>query len=127
MREGGIMKLCIPVEIDKGGQSKVYGHFGSAPFFILYDSVNKTFTCIDNSGSHHSHGMCHPVAALGNQKIDVVICSGMGMRAIQKLNEAGIKVLRASVATAEQAVELFNAGKCEELTIEDACADHNCH
>ncbi len=52
---------------------------------------------------------------------------GMGMRAMQKLNEAGIKVLRASATTVEQAVELFNAGKCEELRIEDACADHGCH
>jgi predicted Fe-Mo cluster-binding NifX family protein len=121
------MKLCIPVHVDKGGQSTVYGHFGSAPFFILYDSADKTFTCIDNSGSHHDHGKCHPVAALGDHKVDAVICNGMGMRAMQKLSEAGIKVLRASAATVEQAVEMFNAGSCEELTTKDACADHSCH
>jgi predicted Fe-Mo cluster-binding NifX family protein len=127
MQESNIMKLCIPVQTDNGRRSEVYGHFGSAPFFMLYDSADNTFTCVDNSGSHHEHGACHPVAALGNHKVDAVICGGMGMRAIEKLNGAGIKVLRASAMTVEQAVEQFNAGECEELTIQDACTDHNCH
>jgi predicted Fe-Mo cluster-binding NifX family protein len=48
------------------------------------------------------------------------------MRAIQKLNEAGVRVLRASAATVEQAVGQFIAGRCEELTIQDACTEHKC-
>ena len=31
------MKICIPVETSSGMKSLVYGHFGSAPYFAIYD------------------------------------------------------------------------------------------
>ena len=29
------MKMCFPVESDQGLESKVFGHFGSAPVFVV--------------------------------------------------------------------------------------------
>jgi len=35
------MKVGFPVELDEGMESKVYGHFGSAPAFVVVDTEKK--------------------------------------------------------------------------------------
>ncbi|RME41495.1 MAG: diguanylate cyclase, partial [Deltaproteobacteria bacterium] len=32
------MKVCFPVNNDQGLESEVYGHFGSAPAFVVVDT-----------------------------------------------------------------------------------------
>ncbi len=32
------MKICFPVEQHEGLESQVYGHFGSAPSFVVVDN-----------------------------------------------------------------------------------------
>jgi len=32
------MKVCFPVQKDNGIDSTVYGHFGSAPAFVIVDT-----------------------------------------------------------------------------------------
>ena len=84
------MKICIPTETNEGKAAKVYGHFGSAPYFTIYDADTNSVEVIDNLNQHHSHGLCHPMNALKGKGIDIVVCGGMGARAVQKLNEEGI-------------------------------------
>jgi predicted Fe-Mo cluster-binding NifX family protein len=74
------MKICIPTETDAGKKAKVYGHFGSAPYFTIYDTEKDDCETVDNSNQHHIHGTCHPVGALDSQRIDAVVCAGMGAR-----------------------------------------------
>jgi len=121
------MRICIPTE-DKGGiNANVYGHFGSAPYFTIYDTDKETFRTVDNTNAHHSHGMCHPIGVLGASSIDVVVCQGMGMRAVQKLNEANVKTYRADGKTVADIVNKFKAGELEEITVQNACVQHGCH
>ena len=35
------MKVCFPVEKNEGINSVVYGHFGSAPAFVMVDTERK--------------------------------------------------------------------------------------
>lgn len=121
------MKICIPIIENEGLNSQVNAHFGSAPYFLIYNTEEKDFEVVNNSDSHHVHGMCHPLKALDNKGIDVVVCGGMGARAVQKLNEGGIKAYRASTETAEEIINRFNKGKLEEITVDNACIDHSCH
>jgi hypothetical protein len=48
------MKVCFPVSKVGGMDSKVYGHFGSAPAFIVVDTANNSITTIKNG---HDHGI----------------------------------------------------------------------
>jgi predicted Fe-Mo cluster-binding NifX family protein len=121
------MRLCIPIKANDGKNSKVNAHFGSAPYFLIYNTEGQDFEIIGNSDSHHIHGMCHPLKALENQNIDAVVCGGMGARAVQKLNEGGIKAYRANAETVQEIIENYQQDKLEELTINNACIDHNCH
>jgi len=121
------MRICIPVEKDEGINSKVYGHFGSAPWFLIYDTANKSVEVLENGNQHHTHGACNPLGAISGKKVDVVITGGMGMGAVMKLNAGGIKVYRSTLATVKDVVEESVKGKMEELNATNACASHGCH
>jgi len=121
------MRICMPTETNKGKQAGVYGHFGSAPYFTIYDTEKDSVDVIDNGNLHHTHGSCHPMGALSSKDVDVVLCGGMGARAVQKLNEAGIKVYRGMAGTVEEMINNFKQSKLEEITIDNACSQHSCH
>ena len=121
------MKVCIPTTTKDGKSARVFEHFGSAPFFTVCDTDKNTIEIIDNANQHHSHGMCQPMSALVGKEIDAVVTGGMGARAVQKLNEGGIKVYRAVPGTVEAILQQFSKGGLQELTIENACAQHGCH
>ena len=121
------MRICIPTETNEGLNAKVHGHFGSAPFFTIYDTEKNTVKTIDNTNAHHAHGMCHPIGVLGTDSVDAVVCQGMGGRAVQKLNESNIKAFRATAETVAAIVKKFEAKELEEITIENACSQHGCH
>jgi len=121
------MKICIPTETNIGKEAEVYGHFGSAPYFTIYDTEKDSVEIIDNANQHHSHGMCQPMTALMGKKVDAVVTGGMGARAVQKLNEGSIKVYRATPGTVADIVNQFNKGGLEEISVNNACAQHGCH
>lgn len=121
------MRICIPTETNKGKQAEVNGHFGSTPFFTIYDTEKDSVEIINNANQHHSHGICQPMNALMGKKIDAVVCGGMGSRAIQKLNEGEIKAYRAISGTVADIVSQFTKGGLEEITVQNACVQHDCH
>jgi predicted Fe-Mo cluster-binding NifX family protein len=127
MQENKNMRICIPTTTKNGKMADLYGHFGSAPYFTIYDTENDTVEIIDNSNQHHAHGMCHPASAIARRRIDAVACTGMGARAIQKLKEDGIKVYRATSGTVSDIIKKFINGGVEEITVESACSQHSCH
>lgn len=121
------MKICIPTETKEGKQAKVHAHFGSAKYFTIYDTEKDTVNVIDNTNAHHSHGICHPIGVLGTASIDVVVCQGMGMRAVQKLNEGGIKAYQTFGDTITEVIEKYRRSELKEITAQNACTQHGCH
>ena len=115
------MKLCFPVENDDGMDSVVYGHFGSAPMFILYNSKTNELDIINNQNKHHAHGMCSPLEALNGKVVDAIVVGGIGAGAINKLSTMGIKIFRASENTIQNNIDLFKKSLLRELTYNDAC------
>jgi len=120
------MKICIPVEADAGLKAKVTTHFGSAPYFLIYDTGREAYEIIGNNDVHHAHGICHPLTTLGNRGIDAIVCRGMGARAVQRLNKDGTRAYRADAETAEEAIRGHKKGILEEITVRTACTDHRC-
>jgi len=120
------MRVCIPTEGKEGAGARVHGHFGSAPYFTIYDTKKETFKIFDNTNAHHSHGTCHPLGVLGTS-FDAVVCQGMGMRAVQKLNEANIRAYRATADTVAGIIQKYKDNALEEITVQNACAQHGCH
>src|SRR4030066_1918426 len=101
------MKVCFPVLKAEGMKSEVYGHFGSAPAFIVVETDSNDVTTIDNNDQHHAHGACNPIKALNNQKVDAIVVGGIGAGALSRLNQMGIMVHRAQAATIKENASLF--------------------
>ena len=118
------MKVCFPVESNKGLDSAVYGHFGSAPVFVIYDTQTNGLDCISNQDLGHEHGMCNPLQALDGKAVDAIVVGGIGAGAINKLNAMGIKVYKAGECTIKSNIALFQGNSLSELTINNACSHH---
>lgn len=118
------MKICIPTENDKGIESIVHGHFGSAPYFIIYDTNAEETETIHNRDQHHAHGACHPMQALDGRSVDAIIVGGIGRRAVQGLNATGIKVFKSVEGTVKSNIDAILKNTLSELTVENACTQH---
>ena len=118
------MKICIPVNEDKGLDSQVCEHFGSAPLFMIVDKDSGDCEAIQNGSQHHGHGMCRPVETLEGHDIDVIIVGGIGMGALAKLSAGGIDAFLSTGGTVREAVDAFKAGKLQHITRQNACARH---
>ena len=121
------MRICIPTETGDGLGARVHEHFGSAPVFTIFETDTAALEVVENPNNQHFHGTCQPLNALNGTDVDVVVCSGMGARAVQKLNQGGIKAYRAKGASVGEVIENYGCGDLEEIMPGNACAQHHCH
>ncbi len=118
------MKVCFPVEINEGVESRVYSHFGSAPCFVVVDTAAESVSVIHNRDMHHAHGACNPIRALDEQGVDAVIVGGIGGGALSRLNQSGIRVFRAGAERIRENVALFLVQALPEYTLQQCCGGH---
>lgn len=118
------MRVCFPIKENEGLQSEVYGHFGSAPAFLVVESDTGVELSLKNMDMHHEHGKCIPVKAIGWQEVDCVITGGIGVGALLKLMSHGIPVYRAAGATVGDNLELMKADRLERFRPEEVCSEH---
>jgi predicted Fe-Mo cluster-binding NifX family protein len=121
------MRICIPTIDDRRQLSEVCDHFGSAPYFTIYDFETNAYETVNNSGHDHEHGTCHPMDNLKDKNIGVVICKGLGRRALEKLNDSRIKVFRIDRSMVKDIIEDVSDGKLEEINPESTCRHQGCH
>jgi len=119
------MKVCIPIKENKGMDSIVYGHFGSAKNFLVYHTDKESYEVIDNSDNNHVHGQCHPLSSIEGKDVDAIVVGGIGARAIGKLNAQGIRVFQAVDGSVQLNVGMLKKSQLPEMTMNDACAHHN--
>ncbi|MCX5816349.1 MAG: diguanylate cyclase [Proteobacteria bacterium] len=118
------MKVCFAVQEDQGIESIVYGHFGSAPIFIVVDTELQKTVTVNNRDLNHVHGACSPIKAIGGQDIEAVVVGGIGAGAIRGLNAAGIKVYGSVKETVKDNLNLLIENKLPELSMFNACSGH---
>jgi predicted Fe-Mo cluster-binding NifX family protein len=119
------MRICVPTRESEGLESDVYGHFGSAPYFLVYDTDSDKHQVLDNTGRVHEHGRCNPLAVFARTPIDVLLTVGIGTGALLRLNEAGIKAFRcAPEGSASAAIRGFQGGTLPEISPQEGCGQH---
>jgi predicted Fe-Mo cluster-binding NifX family protein len=118
------MKVCFPVLENQGLESQVFGHFGSAPGFVVVDLITDEITAINNSDQIHEHGACNPVAGLGGHQVDAIVVGGIGGGALHKLNASGLRVFQAREGTIAENVVLFKADELPEYLPGHTCGGH---
>ena len=127
-RKAKAMKICIPTEEPMGLDSVAYGHFGSAPYFLIYDTETKEIEVIKNNEDEHEHGQCNPVAPIRDKGVKALMVAGMGSGALQKFVALGINVYKIETGTKVRTiVENLDLDKMEQLVIDNCCQGHSCH
>ncbi|MBS4537952.1 NifB/NifX family molybdenum-iron cluster-binding protein [Clostridium sp. D2Q-11] len=104
-----------------------YNHFGSTPFFLIYDLENERSKIIENKDLHHAHGMCQLLKALGGEKVDVILVGGIGSGALMKLSNQGIKAYKVTDNTVLENISMLKSKKLMEFSINNSCNHHECN
>lgn len=120
------MKICIPIKTNEGLNSQLDDHFGSAAFFLLYDTQTCDYEIISNKNSQHQHGMCNPLDTLDSYDVDIVICNGMGARAVHKLQQSNIRAFCSDERAVRDVITHYEKQQLREITVENACENHKC-
>ena len=118
------MRIAFPVQDDIGVDSVVYGHFGSAPVFVIVDAETSAVASVSNRDQHHTHGACNPMRALDNQQVDAVVVGGIGAGALSGLNRMGITVRRSMASTIKENLVLLGSGSLPVIEPHGTCAGH---
>ena len=106
---------------------EVWQHFGRTESFKFYDV--KGGQIIDSqvfSTNGEGHGALAQFLAVN--QVSVVICGGIGMPMMSRINSYGLKVCPGVTGDADEAVRKYLAGKLEinESAIHEGC-HHNHH
>ena len=118
------MLVCIPTNGDSGLEDTLNDHFGSAPYFTLYEIDSEKVEIIKNKNSSHSHGTCHPMTQLKKYHLNSIVCSGIGKRAIEMLNADGIIVYQSDKKIVSQIIEQVKSSELSEIDASKACKGH---
>ncbi|MBU2646070.1 NifB/NifX family molybdenum-iron cluster-binding protein [bacterium] len=118
------MRICMPVENNEGLESVIFGHFGSAPGFMIYDTETKELNSVLNKNEHHEHGSCNPLMSFADIKLDFLVVAGIGGGALMKLNQAGIRVFQAAGRTIQENLDVLDRQGLPEFTMQHTCQGH---
>lgn len=121
------MKICFPVAKNKGLDSPVFTHFGSAPMFLLVDADQRSVTEVVNRDRNHQHGACRPLRALGGQKVEAIVVGGIGAGALKGLKRADCKVYQANAGSVADNLDQFLKQELTELAPGQVCGGHHRH
>jgi predicted Fe-Mo cluster-binding NifX family protein len=117
------MKICIPTMADNGLDDFVSEHFGRAPIFTVVDMTTNEVKVLPNT-SEHFGGVGSAPEIISEAGAQVMLCSGLGPRAIGMFEQFGIEVYVGASGTVRAAIQAFQAGMLQEATDENACKMH---
>jgi len=111
--------------MDRGGlEDVVCDHFGRAPTFTVLDLESNEVLVVKNR-SEHMGGLGKPPEHIAKTGAKVLICSGLGPKAIDMLQSLGVQVFVGASGTVEEAVRMWRDGKLQAATHDIACKEHH--
>jgi len=117
------MKVGIPTLGNSGLDEIVSPHLGRAPTFTVVNVETGEVSVVPNT-SRHAGGRGNAPEQLAENGVQVVLCSGLGSRAIEMFEQFGIKVFVGAEGTVREALEKWMSGELREPTDRDACEQH---
>ncbi|MEA1895647.1 MAG: NifB/NifX family molybdenum-iron cluster-binding protein [Euryarchaeota archaeon] len=101
-------------------------HFGRVPTYTLVDIDTDDVTMIPNT-SEHRGGVGVPPDFISKTGTYVMLCSGLGPKAVRIFEEFGIDVFVGAEGTVRDVIEAWQQGQLAEATDENACEEHRDH
>jgi predicted Fe-Mo cluster-binding NifX family protein len=117
------MKICIPTIGESGLKDHVGEHFGRVPTYTIVDLDTEDVKIIPNT-SEHMGGKGYPPEIMAKEGVKVMVCRGLGRRAISMFEELGIEVYIGAFGTVKDAINDYKQGKLQKAGMSDACGQH---
>ena len=117
------MKIVIPTNDKKGLSSSVAEHFGRCKTYTFIDEYGKILEIIDNT-SEHMGGSDLPPELMKEHGANVLLCKGLGTRALNLCEKLGIDVYVCQAGTVKEFFELWKDKKIRKAGFDDTCEEH---
>jgi len=117
------MKICIPTVSENGLDDVVGEHFGRVPTYTIVDLDTNEVKVIPNT-SEHMGGQGYPPEIMAKEGVNVMVCRGLGRRAITMFEEMGIDVYIGASGTVKDAIDAFKQDKLQKANADNACGQH---
>jgi len=117
------MKIAVPTLGKKGLEEKVSDHFGRCDTYTLLDDNGQLLEIIDNTSSHNG-GKGFPPELLKDHNVNVLLCKGIGPKAIELCEKCEIDVYVSNENTVSEIVKNWKNNDLSPATMKDICGDH---
>ncbi|MGV8174242.1 MAG: NifB/NifX family molybdenum-iron cluster-binding protein [Methanothrix sp.] len=117
------MKICIPTMGESGMEEAICQHFGRAPTFTIVDLDSDAIRVLPNV-SEHMGGKGLPTETIFAEGVQVMIVGGLGPKAVQAFNQAGIDVFVGAAGTVKDAIDDWQAKMLARANLDNACNEH---
>ncbi len=118
------MKISIPVMDRSGSSSTVGQHFGKVPDYAIIETDSGELSFLENT-SEHRGGVGMPPELLAKAGVKVMLCAGLGPKAVDMLSSLGIQVFVGAKGTVGETMEAYQAGKLTRADHDNACQEHS--
>jgi len=117
------MRIAVAADGNNDLAAHVSPHFGRCPFYVVADVQDGQITTV-SAVTNPYYSQHVPGAVPGfiqTQGADVIICGGMGARALSMFEQLGIEPVTGAQGTVEQAIHDYLSGS---LAGHQPCAHH---
>jgi predicted Fe-Mo cluster-binding NifX family protein len=117
------MKIVVPTDGRKGLEDRVAEHFGRCNTYTFVDKEGSVIEIIDNT-SEHMGGSGLPSELMKKYGANVLLCKGLGPRALDLCKQFGIEVYVCQAETVKEIFGMWKSGRIERAGPEDVCEEH---
>ena len=117
------MKIVIPTDNKKGLDDTVAEHFGRCNTYTFLDEKGNIVKIIDNI-SEHMGGSGLPPELMKKHGANVLLCKGLGPRALNLCKQLGIDVYVCQAKTVKEIFEMWKNKRIKKANFEDVCEEH---
>jgi len=114
------MKIVIPTNNKKGLKDEIADHFGRCKTYTFLNEKGEVLEIIENT-SEHNGGQGLPPELMKKHGADILLCKGLGSRALNLCKEFNIDVFVYQAKTVKDIFELWKNNKLKPADNEDAC------
>ncbi|WP_440952816.1 NifB/NifX family molybdenum-iron cluster-binding protein [Methanococcoides sp. FTZ1] len=118
------MKVCVPSAKNGGLEDLVGQHFGMVPVYTILDTETDEVQVIDNT-SQHNGGVGLPPELLSNAGVNIMLCGGLGAKAVNMFSNFGIEVFVGAQGTVGTAISDWREGNLDRPDSENICQGHD--
>ena len=120
------MQICFPIAEDRGLESELYGHFPSAPLFLIVDSATDTAAPLANCDPESPYAGCNPFRALAGRTIDAIVVDAIGDDALSTMNLCGFRVYQARSRSLPDSLARIAKNGLDELMMQESAGAGRC-